>query len=139
MFYYTENLKNTIVTLGEILIKETAATPSVEVFHSEHKILIKGSSRLEDPSVFYNGLTEIIEKCLDQFTNRLRIDIYFEYINTSSSKWLFHILKNLQVRFLGKKFITINWYYDDDDEMIQEAGEVFQGILQLPFNLIAVE
>jgi hypothetical protein len=57
-------------------------------------------------------------------------------LNSSSSKWLFHILKGIQGKFQGKKIITINWYYDEDDDSMLEAGEVFQSLLSLPFNLI---
>ena len=124
--------------MGEFLIKETVATPSVELLHAENKIMIKGSSRLEDPSSFYTELIGLIEDHLTKYKNQLRIDFYFIYINTSSSKWLFFILKNLQVRYLGKKLISVYWYYDEDDEIIQEAGEVFQSTLQLPFNLVSV-
>jgi hypothetical protein len=57
-------------------------------------------------------------------------------MNSSSSKWLFHILKGIQNKYHGKKLITINWHYDADDESMLEAGEVFQSLLNMPFNVI---
>ena len=48
-------------------------------------------------------------------------------------------MKNLQNKYQGKKIITINWYYELDDEAILEAGEVYQSLLNLPFNLIVLK
>jgi len=120
-------------------IKKTTNTPSVNVNHNDRLIMVAGTSKLEDPSIFYQELSELFNKCVNEFKKKATIDLTFNYINTSSSKWLFHILKGIQVKYSEKKLITVNWYYEIDDEVIQEAGEVFQSLLKIPFNLIAVE
>ena len=120
-------------------IKETLHTPSVNVFNDDNLIVVSGTSRLEDPSIFYQELAEIYEECVQAFKEKITLDFNLNYINTSSSKWLFHILKNLQVKYSDKKDIIINWYYEEDDEVILEAGEVFGSLLQIPFNLIPIE
>ena len=120
-------------------IKETLHTPSVQVFNDDNLIVVSGTSRLEDPSIFYQELAEIYEGYIQTFKKRVTLDFNINYINTSSSKWLFHILKNLQVKYSDKTDIVVNWYYEEDDEVIQEAGEVFESLLQLPFNLIPIE
>jgi len=120
-------------------IKETLHTPSVNVFNDDNLIVVSGTSRLEDPSIFYEELAEIYEDCIQAFKKRITLDFNINYINTSSSKWLFHILKNLQVKYSNKTNIVVNWYYEEDDEVILEAGEVFGSLLQLPFNLIPIE
>lgn len=117
------------------LIKETLFTPSVKILNDEHKIVISGQSRLEDPSPFYEELSLLLDKSINEFKTHISIDFSLNYLNSSSSKWLFHILKGIQSRFQGKKLITINWFFDEDDESILEAGEVFQSLLSLPFNL----
>lgn len=119
-----------------LAIKETVYTPSVSVNPVDHKILISGQSRLEDPASFYEELITVLENAIDEFKTQLSIDFKLAYLNTSSSKWLLHILKGLQNKYHGKKLITINWYYDEDDDSMLEAGEVFQSLLHLPFNLV---
>jgi hypothetical protein len=120
-------------------IKETTHTPAVKILPDEHRIVISGQSRLEDPSFFYEELTILIDDTLNDFKTHASVDFILQYLNSSSSKWLFHILKGLQAKFQGKKIITINWYYDSDDESILEAGEVFQSLLSLPFNLVETD
>jgi len=117
-------------------IRETLHTPRVRVFADEKRIAITGHSRLEDPSVFYEEFISLVEACLDDFKTIATLDFRLSYLNTSSSKWMFHILKSIQNKYQGKKIITINWYYELDDEAMLEAGEVFQSLLKMPFNLI---
>jgi hypothetical protein len=117
-------------------IKETLFTPSVKVLTDEHRIVISGQSKLEDPAPFYEKLIVVMDDSINEFKTHASIDFFLNYLNSSSSKWLFHILKGIQVKYQGKKIITINWYFDEDDDSMLEAGEVFQSLLSLPFNLI---
>lgn len=123
----------------QVPIKETINTPSVSVFDKDKLIVVSGTSKEEDPTEFYKELDALFNKCASRFRKNITLDFSLIYINTSSSKWLFHILKNIQVKYSDKKKITINWYYESDDEVIQEAGEVFQSLLKIPFNLIEVD
>lgn len=120
-------------------IKETLFTPSVKIIPDEHRIVIAGQSKLEDPAPFYESLITVLDENIDEFKTHTSIDFLLYYLNSSSSKWLFHILKGIQMKFQGKKIITINWYYDHDDDSMLEAGEVFQSLLSLPFNLIEIK
>jgi hypothetical protein len=119
-----------------LAIKETIFTPSVKILSDEHRIVISGQSRLEDPTSFYEELTVVLDENINEFKTTLSIDFFLNYINSSSSKWLFHLLKGIQNKYSGKKLITINWYFESDDDSMLEAGEVFQSLLNIPFNII---
>jgi SiaC family regulatory phosphoprotein len=133
---FMQIISKTTMTPG---IRETLHTPRVRVFPDEKRITVTGHSRLEDPSPFYEEFMNLIEDCFDDFKTFATFDFKLNYLNTSSSKWLFHVLKNLQNKYQGKKIITINWYYERDDEAILEAGEVYQSLLNMPFNLIPLK
>jgi SiaC family regulatory phosphoprotein len=117
-------------------IKESVNTPSVKILSDEHRIVITGQSRLEDPSMFYEELAVLFDESINDFKTHTSIDFFLNYLNSSSSKWLFHILKGIQGKFNGKKIVTVNWHFDEDDDSMLEAGEVFQSLLSLPFNLV---
>jgi len=121
-----------------LAIKETVFTPSVKILGEEHRIVISGQSRLEDPTSFYEELVKIFDTTIDEIKTQVSIDFQLNYMNSSSSKWLFHILKGIQNKYNGKKLITVNWFYDSDDESMLEAGEVFQSLLNLPFNTVEI-
>jgi hypothetical protein len=120
-------------------IKESVNTPSVKILSDEHRIVITGQSRLEDPSMFYEELAVLLDDSINDFKTHTSIDFFLQYLNSSSSKWLFHILKGIQTKFHGKKIITVNWHFDEDDDSMLEAGEVFQSLLSIPFNLVETD
>jgi len=122
-----------------LAIKETLFTPSVKINTDEHRIEVSGQSRLEDPTLFYEKLVVIFEENIDAIKSHFSINFKLSYLNSSSSKWLFHILKGIQNKYQGKKLITLNWYFDHDDESILEAGEAFQSLLSIPFNIIETD
>lgn len=119
-----------------LAIQETRSTPSVTVLTAEHRIIVSGPSRLEDPTVFYEEFSKILNESIISFKTFAYLDFYISYINSSSSKWLLHVLKDLQLKYEGKKLVTINWFYDTDDESMLEAGEVYKELVNLPFNII---
>jgi hypothetical protein len=65
------------------------------------------------------------------------INIKLEYFNTSSSKCILDVFKKLET--LANTKMTINWYYEEDDEDMLEAGEDYQAIISIPFKMIQVE
>jgi hypothetical protein len=112
--------------------------PTVIVKSRLKKVEIKGHSRMTDPEDFYEKLKDKLDGLFHDFNRTLIIDIRFEYLNTSSSKWLYHALCHLQELHKKGGLIEINWYYEEDDEVIQEAGEVLQSLLALPVNIVSI-
>jgi hypothetical protein len=64
-----------------------------------------------------------------------KVQVRFEYFNTSSSKCILDIFKRLGVLPKNGKKIEVTWYYEEDDEDMQEAGEDYSDILGLPFTI----
>ena len=62
-----------------------------------------------------------------------------EYFNTSSSKCILDVFKKLEnLHNKSVAEVVINWYYEEDDEDMLEAGEDYQSILKLPFKMVEV-
>ncbi|MBN1143885.1 MAG: SiaC family regulatory phosphoprotein, partial [Bacteroidales bacterium] len=55
-------------------IKETLFTPSVRVIEKDHRIVISGQSRLEDPTPFYEELISLLDEHIDEVKTHLSID-----------------------------------------------------------------
>lgn len=113
--------------------------PTVTVKDRLKKVEIKGHSRMTDPEEFYEKLRDKLENLFFSFNKTMVINIQFEYINTGSSKWLYHVLTHLQNLYMKGGLIEINWYFESDDEVIQEAGEVLQSLVALPINLVTID
>ncbi|HEC44508.1 MAG TPA: DUF1987 domain-containing protein [Bacteroides sp.] len=66
------------------------------------------------------------------------MNIQLEHFNTSSSKCIIELLKKLEVIYKAKHEVVINWHYEKDDEDILEAGEDYNYLIVIPFNMIEI-
>lgn len=124
--------------MESFLLKETHKTPMVKIDPKDGVIRIKGKSIPEDGSIFYKPILQEIDKLSVNPPQKTKVDIQLEYFNTNSSKYLYQIFKKLESMHTEKSTVEINWYYEMDDWDLMEAGEDYQSILNIPFNLIEI-
>lgn len=122
--------------MEDIRIEGTPKTPSVEFNTAGGSLEIKGRSIPENSIEFYKPLIEWIESYAKAPQANTVVNIQLEYFNTSSSKCILDLFKRLEVI---NKEITINWYYEEDDEDMLEAGEDYDAIINIPFKMIEIE
>ena len=122
-----------------INIEPTAKTPSVLFDSGKGIIEIKGRSIPENSVEFYRPMMEWLEKYSTMPGSMTNVNIQLEYFNTSSSKCILDIFKKLENIHKKGNPIVINWFYEEDDEDMQEAGEDYQAIINVPFKMVQVE
>ena len=103
------------------------------------RIFIMGRSIPENPNDFYRPVQEWISKCVQNYTEKSKIDLVFEYINTSSIKWIFTILKELSEMKEIAKNANVTWYYEHGDEDMCELGFILRSLVECPFVVVEVE
>jgi hypothetical protein len=65
--------------------------------------------------------------------------IRLEYFNTSSSKCLVDICRRMEkLQQLGCQ-VELKWYYEADDEDMQDSGLDFKEILRLPMEMVRLD
>jgi hypothetical protein len=79
---------------------------------------------------------EWIDKYGSSPKGKTEVNIKLEYFNTSSSKCILDVFKKLET--VKGTDMTINWFYEEDDEDMLEAGEDYQAIISIPFKMIEV-
>ena len=116
-------------------------TPTVEMNAESGVIEIKGRSIPENSIDFYRPVVDWLDKYSENPANETVVNIQLEYFNTSSSKCILDVFKKLETVYKknGEKGVVINWYYEEDDEDMLEAGEDYQSIIKLPFKMIEIE
>lgn len=57
-----------------------------------------------------------------------------EYFNSSSAKFLFDIFTQLKQMNSDGVPVDIDWYYDEEDVDLREAGEDLALLCELPFK-----
>ena len=66
----------------------------------------------------------------------LSVNIHISFFNKPGKKSVFIILKRLAQMHEKGKEITINWFYEADDEDMLDEGKDFAEIIKLPFRFI---
>ncbi len=122
-----------------IIREETLKTPFVKFDSDKGLIEIKGRSIPENSIEFYKPLIDWLDKYADQPTGKTSVNIKLEYFNTSSSKCILDIFRKLELLHKKGNEVEINWYYEEDDEDMFEAGEDYQSIINIPFKMIEME
>lgn len=125
--------------MKRVSIEGTSQTPAV-TFDPETGVLeIRGRSIPENAIEFYSPLLDWIEAYSETPQPVTKVNIRFEYLNTSSSKLLYSVFHKLELLSKSGHPVEINWFYEKEDEDMMETGEDFQSILKIPFTFIEVE
>ena len=123
--------------MDSINIEGTPKTPTVSFDANTGVIEIKGRSIPENSIEFYKPLVDWLDKFADVAQGVVNVNIQLEYFNTSSSKCILDVFKKLEnLQNKNRAEVVINWYYEEDDEDMLEAGEDYQSILKIPFNMV---
>ncbi len=121
-----------------ISIAGTPKTPTVQFDAGTGKVEIKGRSIPENSIEFYKPLVDWLETYLSNPADLTEVNIQLEYFNTSSSKCILDVFKKLEAIYKSGNEVVINWYYEEDDEDMLEAGEDYQSIIKIPFKMIEI-
>jgi hypothetical protein len=117
-------------------IPATRRTPRVLL--EPGRIFIMGRSIPVHPAEFYSRILEWLTTYSRHYKGKTRIDLGFEFINTSSTKYIFLFLKEL-ARMPGmKENSRVNWYYENGDEDLGELGFILRALVECPFVVIEV-
>jgi hypothetical protein len=115
----------------------TKKTPWIQL--EPGKVFIMGRSIPENPGDFYRPVLEWISKYSVGNEDKIRIDIGFEYINTSSTKWIYNVLKELsEVNGIDLK-ASCTWFYEQGDDDMCELGFILRPLVNCPFILVEVK
>ncbi len=128
--------------MKSLKIKATEYTPEIVLSPDENLFVISGRSSPEDVRGLYYPVIEWMEeyafalKKENPYTEEKPLLLKFdlEYFNSSSAKFLFdifNVLKELKEEGIP---IDIEWYYEEEDVDLREAGEDMALLSSLPFR-----
>lgn len=127
------------VNMEKYILRPTRITPLIFFDPTRGLLELRGKSSPENSIQFYDGLISAIEDYARFGDRGLVANFKFEYFNTSSSKCLFDIFRKIIILRDRGFSISINWYYEEDDEDMLEAGEDYSDLLGVEFNYVETE
>ena len=120
-----------------IKIKGTEDTPNVILDAAENVLEISGRSLPEDVSSFYGPILNWLVDYMKTPNAKTVFNFKLVYFNTASSKLILDILMKLEDLHKKGNDVLIKWYFPEDDEDMQEAGNEYADIVEVPFEQIS--
>lgn len=113
-------------------------TPVID-FKTNGVFEISGKSYPHDPIEYYKPIINWLKKYSKEPDKLTTLNVNMEYLNTGSSKIMSDIFKILKDLNNNKRTtVSVNWFYDEDDEEMYKAGQMYKDIYNIPFNLVEV-
>jgi hypothetical protein len=103
------------------------------------RIFILGRSIPENPGEFYRPIFEWISEYKLEYDEKTIIGFGFEYINTSSTKWVHAILKEIaEIKDLSLN-VKVYWYFEQGDEDMSDLGFILRSLVYCPFIVVEID
>jgi hypothetical protein len=112
--------------MASLKIAATDRSPAVLFDFDNHHLTISGESYPEDVSTFYHPIFEALDAYLAGLGDgSCRFDFELIYFNSSSAKAIMMLMEKLDEAAKNGASIEVYWYYDEEDDTMQELGEEF--------------
>ena len=123
--------------MESLVIERTTKSPSINL--SDGMIEIKGRSIPENPKKLYKPAYDWVKKYIVSPPEYTQVNFNFEYIDTSSSKWILDIIRLLDQVELDSYIVKLNWYYEVGDYDMFDLGMHLKSFVNIPFDFIEIE
>jgi hypothetical protein len=111
-------------------LEGTEDTPEITLDKASGLFEISGRSLPEDAAEFYRPILDWLDAYQDSPNSESVFQLKLEYFNTASSKLILDVLSKLE----EIEGTSIMWYFHEDDEDMEEAGEEFSELVEIPFD-----
>ena len=115
-------------------VEATKMTPQIELDPDKKVYSLTGNSRPENPMQFYKQMFDWLNSYFESATEKMTFEVKMDYFNTSTSKILLDLFELFE-KFAESKDIHVIWYYQSDDEEMQEAGEELLDLVEISHEI----
>lgn len=116
-------------------IKAEKSIPRVYMNADKNEVFIEGKSYMENPKVFYEPILLWMKTYLSNLNQSSILVLKIDYLNTSSTKMIMDVLDLWERAFKEGKAVSINWYYDPQNDFGLDTGEEYKEDYSIPFEL----
>jgi SiaC family regulatory phosphoprotein len=125
------------MSIEELYIPATDETPEVCLTRLKNRSYISGRSLPENAFEFYSPLINWVNNHSPKIDSVFEIEFKFDYFNSSSGRYLFEMLTQLE-KNPKKRFIKIHWIVEDGDDLMLEKGLELKSLLDLNFEIMVI-
>lgn len=130
--------------MQKLYFSPTRYTPEIILSPEDNIYVIRGTSSPEDVRALYypviewfkNFSAEVMGKSSFNLQNPMRFTFDLRYFNSSSAKFIYDILTELKSLRASGLPVIIEWYYEEEDLDLKEAGHDISSIAEIEFTFI---
>jgi hypothetical protein len=113
--------------MRNLSIPASPRTPAVDFDFGKNHLKLSGESYPEDVTEFYKPLFSALDTYLAELGPGMscRVDFKLIYINSSSAKAVMMLMDKLDAAASNGAAVDVYWFYDKEDDTMQELGEEF--------------
>jgi len=120
----------------DLKIEATEKTPKVEYNSVKAELVMEGICIPEQTHDFFKPILNFINSLESVPPKDFTLNVNLHFFNTGSARYILEVMKN--ARKLKDKGVDVKykWFYNEEDEDIEEAGRSYSFILNEPFEMI---
>jgi hypothetical protein len=115
-------------------IEATDDNPQVLLDQEDSQFEISGKSLPEDVVDFYQPVMDWLKEYRKKPNAKTEFNLKMIYFNTASSKQIMDILMVLEEMVEEGHEVVVRWHSRKSDEDMQEAGQEYEEMLDIPFE-----
>jgi hypothetical protein len=125
--------------MDKFTIEPQDIMPGISLDPVSGKLKFYGRSCPINAHEFYEPVIKWVEEYLKQPAINTVAEFYLSYFNTVSAKNILKIMNKLEGAKKTGNNAMIRWIYNDNDEILKDAGKDFEMIVDLKFEFIALK
>jgi len=112
--------------MQNLVIPASTRTPAIDFDFGKNYLKLSGESYPEDVTEFYNPVFSALDAYLATLgPGNCRFDFELIYLNSSSAKAVMMLMDKLDAAAAKGAAVDVHWFYDEEDDTMQELGEEF--------------
>ena len=123
--------------MDEYIIEGTEDSPQITLDLNANIMEISGRSLPEDVNTFYEPTLSWLEEYSKNPLPSTSFNFKLTYFNTASSKVILDILTQFEEMIEEGHQVLVRWHFPDEDEDMQEAGEEYADMVDVPFEMVS--
>ena len=125
--------------MESLILEGTGDTPKIVLDKVNGVFEVSGCSLPEDTSSFFEPIFNWLSEYIKAPNEKTVFEFKLEYFNTASSKMFLEIFSQFEALKATGKDVLVKWYYDEDDEDMEMAGQEYKNLCEVDFEFIPVE
>ncbi|MGE0566894.1 MAG: DUF1987 domain-containing protein [Bacteroidia bacterium] len=122
--------------MDRLEINGTNQSPSIILDAKNGVFELRGHSFLDNAYDFYKPVLDWLKAYHSNSGDNIHFVFDIIYINTSSQRMVFDLLKRLNLMHKDGKSVMVEWLYDENDDDLKDVGNDLLSFMEFPYKVI---